>query len=63
MTLEASARSECGEATDELAVDAGLEREVEVIKALDRREAGGLDARRAAVAVAAGDLLGQHRGK
>jgi hypothetical protein len=49
---------------DRVAADRGLEGEVEVLERFARREAGGLDAGLAAVAVAAVDLgLQQHLGE
>ena len=52
---------ELGEVGDDLALDARLDREVEVVERLCRREAGGLHPGRPAVAVARADLLGEDR--
>ena len=54
---------ELGEVGDERPVGRGLEREVEVVERLDRREAGRLHPGRAAVAVPGAHLLGEHRGE
>jgi hypothetical protein len=48
---------------DRVAADRGLKGEVELLERLARREAGGLDAALAAVAVAAVDLGLQQRGR
>ncbi len=52
---------ELGEVGDLLALDRALEGEVEVIEGLDLREPGRLHTVRAAVVLARGDLLGEHR--
>ena len=54
---------ELGEVQHGLALQAASEGEVEVVERLHRREAGGLDARLAAVALPGGDLLAEHGGQ
>jgi hypothetical protein len=54
--LAAGEEVELAEMQDRVAADRGLEGEVELLQGLARREAGGLDAALAAVAVAAVDL-------
>ena len=54
---------ELGEVQDALALERAREGEVEVVERLDGREAGRLDARLPAVALAGRDLLGEDRGQ
>jgi hypothetical protein len=54
---------ELGEVGDLGGLDGALEAEVEVVDGLDLGEAGGLDARLAAVGLAGGDFLGEHGGE
>ena len=60
--LAAGEEVELAEVQDAVAADRGLEGEVELLERLARREAGGLDAALAAVAVAAVDLGLEQRG-
>jgi hypothetical protein len=60
--LAAGEEVELAEVQDGLALQRGLEGEVELLERLARREAGGLDARLAAVAVAAVGLGLEERG-